>query len=129
MYIRFVVHDIDDRSFKEKGLFTAMGDLEEKNVLYKYQENLQKEISTWFSKNLIAPKVLSSHRCGKDKEKAISWFKQSAKTHIDQMRAYAQILEAHDILVKQIVTKKPGKIVYEDNYQIAAIPFADTFND
>lgn len=125
MYIRFVVHKLDEDAFVEKGLFSAMGDLVYHDVLYKYEDKLRIEIATWFSKNLDVPEAFTSRK--KIKLKAISWFKESAKIHIDQMRAYAQILEAHDVLVKQIMTKKPGKIVYEDDFQIAAIPFSDTF--
>ncbi len=58
---------------------------------------------------------------------SISWFKHSATDHIDKMRQYAQILEAHDIYVNQMTTDRPGNIVYEDQFQIAAIPFNDTF--
>lgn len=43
------------------------------------------------------------------------------------MREYAEILKSHGLEVKQLVTDNPGKIVYDDKYQIAAIPFKDTF--
>jgi len=61
------------------------------------------------------------------KPQAISWFRSSALKHISKMREYAEILQSHDVQVKQLVTERPGKIVYEDQYQIAAIPFQDTF--
>jgi len=41
------------------------------------------------------------------------------------MRQYGQILEAHDYPIKQLVTDRPGKILYEDKFQIAAVPFGD----
>ena len=66
----------------------------------------------------------SSH----SKPGSISWFKSSAIKYIHKMREYSQILESHDVLVIQITTERPGNIVYEDEHQIAAIPFSDTFN-
>ena len=42
------------------------------------------------------------------------------------MREYQRILEAHGIVVEMLVTQRPGYIVYEGAYQVAAYPFADT---
>ncbi len=36
------------------------------------------------------------------------------------------ILEGHGIHTEMIATSRPGYIVYEDSYQIAAEPYADT---
>jgi hypothetical protein len=36
------------------------------------------------------------------------------------------ILEAHGVVVERIRTQRPGYIVYEDEHQVAAYPFADT---
>jgi hypothetical protein len=43
------------------------------------------------------------------------------------MREFGQILEAHNIYVTELKTERPGKVLYEDKYQIAAVPFQDTF--
>jgi hypothetical protein len=60
------------------------------------------------------------------KDQALSWFKDTATEHISQMRAFAAILELHDIQVEIIKTDRPGYIFYEDDFQVAAYPFADT---
>jgi len=57
----------------------------------------------------------------------LACFINPAKEHIEKMRQYGQILEAHDYPIKQLVTDRPGKILYEDKFQIAAVPFGDTF--
>ncbi|MBT5185289.1 MAG: hypothetical protein HOH19_08005 [Kordiimonadaceae bacterium] len=126
-YLRFVIYAIDENSLVEQGIFAAMGMLEENNVLYPYEEKLQKELSKWFGKNLVVPGVIRN-KYGSVTPKAISWFKDSAQKHISKMRSYAQILENHEYRVKQIKTDRPGKIIYEDDHQISAIPFKDTFN-
>ena len=127
MYVRFVVSQKDQKSGREKGLFAAMGELHENGVLFDYEEELEKEIYQWFKKNLLVPRVQSSESNHYSKPGAISWFKHTAQEHIEKMRAYSQILEAHDVPVAQLTTTRPGEVLYEDEYQIAAIPFRDTF--
>ncbi|ROR97870.1 hypothetical protein EDC56_3537 [Sinobacterium caligoides] len=101
--------------------------LHEKNALYEWEAELQKEIYQWFKDNLKVPKVQSSESGKLAKVRAISWFKSTAIEHIDRMRQYGQILEAHDFKILQLITERPGKVLYEDDHQIAAIPFGDTF--
>jgi len=108
------------------GLFTAMGNLSRKKVLFEYEIELYEATLKWFEKNLLVPKVLAGGSYHK-RPGAISWFKDSAAEHIDRMRQMAQILESHGVAVTQSATTRPGKVEYEDAYQIAAEPFRDTF--
>ena len=127
MYLRFVVPEKDEESGREMGIFVAGGILNDGGELYDYEIKLRKKILTWFSNNLKVPDVQASESNYYSNPNAISWFKSSAAVHISKMREYVEILESHDIQVKQLVTERPGKIVYEDEYQVAAIPFKDTF--
>ena len=127
MYLRFEIDEKDDISGREKGIFMAMDILQENDSLYSYERELEDELYSWFKKNLKVPKVQSSGSGYHARPKSISWFKSSATKHIEKMREYAQILESHGLTVKQVTTDRPGNIVYEDEHQIAAIPFNDTF--
>jgi hypothetical protein len=42
------------------------------------------------------------------------------------MREMAFLLEHHDVPVRMIKTARPGYVVYEDEFQIVAVPFADS---
>ena len=126
MYLRLSVHEKDNISGVGRGLFTAMGILNDENVLLDHEAELYAETLRWFAKNLLVPKVLSGSN-HHNRPGAISWFKDTATEHIRRMRQLAQILEAHGISVTQHATTRPGSIEYEDEYQIAAIPFRDTF--
>lgn len=128
MYVRLVVYQKDENSGREMGLFMAMGELRENAILYEWEVALQEELYGWFKRNLKVPTVLSSTSNHYNRPAAISWFKGSATDHIDKMRQYAQILEAHDVRVVQLTTERPGKVVYEDEHQIAAVPYKDTFS-
>lgn len=127
MYIRFVVPAKDEDSGREMGLFTAGGILAEEGQLYDYQLEQREQLLAWFSNNLAVPHVQAAKSNYYARPQAISWFKASATEHIARMREYAEILKSHDLEVSQLTTERPGKIVYEDAYQIAAIPFKDTF--
>jgi hypothetical protein len=108
------------------GIFTAMGRLRNKDMLHAHEFELYESILKWFAKNLTVPMVLAGGN-HLNRPRAVSWFKDSATEHIDKMRQLTQILESHDIAVTQSATTRPGKIEYEDQYQIAAVPFRDTF--
>ena len=125
-FIRFVIERLDENSGKKMGLFAALNELQESELL-PYEEEALNNLKKWFKKNLVAPHVLASESNYYNEPMAISWFKSTSKIHIEKMREYTQILESHGFYVTQLVTKLPGKILYEDEYQIAAIPFNNTF--
>jgi hypothetical protein len=126
MYLRLSVREKDNISGVGRGLFTAMGVLNKKHVLLDYESELYEKTLKWFAKNLPVPKVLSGSNYH-NRPAAISWFKDTATEHIYRFRQLSQILEAHEIPVIQYTTTRPGNIEYEDEHQIAAIPFRDTF--
>ena len=127
VYIRLVIEKNDEDSGRKMGLFMAMQELRESNELYDYEEELVKKLHHWFDMYLEAPPIQASESNYYNTPMAISWFKSSATKHISKMREFGQILDTHSIYVTELRTERPGKILYEDNYQIAAIPFQDTF--
>ena len=56
----------------------------------------------------------------------LSWFKDTAHEAIAHVRTVASILEANGYAVSMITTARPGYVVYEDDHQIVAEPFAET---
>jgi hypothetical protein len=126
MYIRFVVDKLDCDSGKRQGLFQTIDELFEKNLLHKYEEDIVKEIRKWFSNHLEKPDSFTRSSTPHAINKAISWFKPTAKEHIDKMRQLTAIIEGHGIHVHVIRTDRPGYVVYEDEYQITAEPYSET---
>jgi hypothetical protein len=55
---------------------------------------------------------------------AISCFKDSAHEHVSRFRESLTLLEHQGIFVRTRKTDRVGCIVYEDEYQIVAEPFA-----
>lgn len=126
MFIRFVVPSRHEDSHCLTGIFFAACGLCDGRRLSEDEQERCDEILCWFNRNLPIPGQFSRSKkrdaCGK----AVCWFKDSAALFIRRMRELAVMLEQHNICVEMLRTVKPGYIVYEDPYQIVAIPFRTT---
>lgn len=125
-YIRFVVNKLDRNSGKRLGLFQAVFALIDANVLLEHDLLELNDLRQWFSKNLDAPDRFSHNRNSRAAPLAISWFKSTAAEHISRMRAMCRILNEYGVATEVIMSARPGYIVFEDDHQVAAIPYADT---
>ena len=59
------------------------------------------------------------------KNRALSWFRDTAVQHLRHARELVGILEGHGVYVRTLKAKRVGYVVYEDECQIVAEPFAD----
>jgi len=125
MFLRFVVPEIDDNSEWQIGVFQAIYKLPESGALSEHEMEQDDLIGEWFDKNLRKPNRLTAAKPPfyRKKNRAISWFKDSAREHISQVRSLVAILRAHGISVQTLKTDRVGYVVYEDEYQIVAEPF------
>jgi hypothetical protein len=126
MYLRFVVAEIHHASGKQLGVFHAVRYLREDGELFPHEEDQHDLVKKWFSKNLDTPTRFTASKppLGRKQSKAISWFKETAKEHIARIRILVAILENHGVSVQMLKTDRVGYVVYEDEYQIVAEPFA-----
>lgn len=88
-----------------------------------------RELSGWFDRNLEKPARLSKGTSKLNANISLSWFKDSAKHHIRRMQEFIEIAERYDIVVERIFSKNPGYIVFEDEYQVSAVPFRTNRNN
>lgn len=126
MYVRFVVHQRNESSHRREGLFGAAADLRDGRVLSDAELAELEEVRHWFNVHLKRPSRFSRSRRSGAHSEAICWFKDSARQHIRRMRQMADILERQGIATMMLTAGRPGYIVYEDSYQVAAVPFRDT---
>jgi hypothetical protein len=127
-FIRFAIGKLDEDSRREQGVFHALGDLRDGGHLHWYEIELAAELRDWFNQHLERPARFSTSKgytCGAQ-NRAISWFRDSAKRHIAKIREMVAILENHDVKVEMLKTEKPNYIVYEDEFQVVAEPFSDS---
>ncbi len=124
MYLRFVVADIDDDSGRELGVFHAVGNLRDHEMLYAHEEEQHDSILRWFNEHLEEPTRFTASQPPfyRKQSKAISWFKDTAHEHLARVRELVAILEHHGVSVRMLKANRAGYIVYEDEFQIVAQP-------
>ena len=119
MYVRFVVHQRFDRSKRDAGVFVAAGDLLENGEISADERERVEELLEWFRLHLPVP-----HASQRD-ERAIYWYKPSAAHHIGKTWDLARILTDHGYDVEKVTTAFAGLAVYQDDFQVGAIPHVD----
>jgi hypothetical protein len=77
----------------------------------------------WFGEHLPAPDHL--RRSQRD---AIFWFKCGSGEPLRRARLLASWLRSRGFDVETVQTTDPGEIFYEDRWQVAARPRADTYS-
>lgn len=126
MYLRFVVNAVVEDSNRLQGVFGACYKLSDDGKFTYAEAEQFAALTKWFGKNLKTPDKFVRSKNPNAKEKALSWFKDSAKEHISKMREMAELLKNHGISVRMIRENRIGYVVYEDEFQIVAMPFDDT---
>jgi hypothetical protein len=126
MFIRFVVATLDANSGRRQGLFQAAHVLQESGNVGGEDWNQLEELYAWFNLNLEKPSRLSISRRAHGRRRRSAGSKGTAARHIGKMRDFQRLLEAYGTAVKVIKTRRPGYVVYEDEFQVAAYPFSDT---
>lgn len=125
LYLRFSISQRHSVSGQPLGLFNAAWRLKESGALSDHEVVWWWELAKWFGEHLAEPKAARRSRRPHAPDRAIFWFRASAHEHIRRMREVATLLEEHGVPVDVHQTEQPGYIVYEDEFQVAAEPFAD----
>lgn len=123
MFLRFVVRSQHQQSHCRTGIFYAACGLYDSGRLSFDEQQQCDEIFCWFTHHLPFPSRFSRSRRRDACRKAVCWFKDSAVRYICKVRELARMLEQHSVSVEMLRTVRPGYIVYEDPYQIVAVPF------
>ncbi|HEX6961238.1 MAG TPA: hypothetical protein VF175_05180 [Lacipirellula sp.] len=126
MFVRFVIPARDDDSGRRQGLFQKAYALRRSNELSAHLQEQLDGALTWLDEHLKAPDRFTRGKRKNEPGLAIGWFKASAHDHIAHMRTVCRVLNECDIATEMLTTDRPGYIVFEDAYQVAAAPFSDT---
>jgi hypothetical protein len=122
MYLRFVVTQIDEYSNRPRGLLVTANELVDSGKLSPEEEAQLEDILDWFDENLPSPDI---DKFQKRWYRAIFWFKSEADDCISRIWEMAYLLEYHGYLIEMQKCRKLGRIIYEDKFQVAAIPSKD----
>ncbi len=118
--------EVDEDSEQELGIFMALERLLRDGAIEEQERGHCEEIRQWFRENLKEPpwRTLSGGPDTQDRA-PIFWFKESAREHITHAEAIAAILRRHGVSVEKRREDCAGRIVYQDAYQIAAVPLGN----
>lgn len=118
MYLRFALPKKCVRSPSCEGVFTVCYALLEEDQFAPYEQEQVRRLLDWFERCLPAPECLENL----EYTRALCWFKSSAHGHLEAMWELVAVLDARDVPIDILKTRRPGTIVYQDHWQIAAVP-------
>ena len=127
MFIRFIVKYFNRQTKREEtGIFRAADYVRDfSSIAAAEKENLQKLIE-WFDENLPVPEFYDDPTKRSEEQHTYFWFKTSATEFLDRMNALTGILEENGIKAEKLTAEEtPGKLVFEDECQIAVTPLGD----
>lgn len=118
MYIRFVVGTESDHHKQLRGMFFCSYRLKTQGRLESFEEELLDDTFRWFNQHLPCPPFKENLEKKIWSSFAVSYYKDTAKEFIEKMRILAHLLNEHGEPVRVIRSSNPGKVLYEDDYQI-----------
>ena len=110
------------------GIFQSAPRLLRSGALSTRDRARLRSLLDWFGENLEEPDTFvrtTSKGAYRRDPVAICWFKDTATECIRRAWSIARVLEANGVVVEFVTTKRPGYVTYEDEHQVAAIPYAD----
>ncbi len=114
MYLRFVVGHDREHHRSLTGIITEARLLRDRGGLDRYTVERLEEAYEWLNSKLPCPPFSSS---GWSRE-AVTWFKDGAAEPIRKLWEITAMLKEHGVPVRLLRSKNPGKILYEDPFQV-----------
>jgi hypothetical protein len=87
---------------------------------FHYESDRLEVTYDWFNEHLPCPPFQSNLRSGEWTQDAVAWYRAEATEPIRRMWEIVAILREHGVAVWTVTSERPGKIVYEDDYQVLA---------
>ena len=115
-YERIQGKELARNTMQGKGIFSMCWQLIQNDTMYEEDKELFKEIDGWFAEHLPWPP-----QC-KNQEPVVCWFKtENSNEMMKMIRPAMWLLERYNHPYYVVYTNFPGEIVYEDQYQVAAV--------
>ena len=119
-YFRVHTSDIAYLTQKPRGIFTTVGKLVDAKTLTEEETAEYWKQRAYFEKVLPVPPFYEQG----NPDHAVTWFKDTEQGNNiwNQLTFYRQMCKKYGIkLFKSECTELPGKVIYEDDFQIAVI--------
>ncbi len=102
---------------KPCGIFAVMHGLVNRKALNEEEEKTFIRIRTWFEENLDQPDFYENGNT----VQGITWFKPDSVQMIEKLKPLMVIMDRHGVEYEIREESNPGKIIYEDVFQIGTI--------
>jgi len=112
-----------------QGFFQAAGELVDDPLSDRYSVDQVDALRLWFCDNLEVPTRFTRRKFAWHYEKdsrGLSWFKPTATRHIAKAFELKSVLDEYGYAIDVLKENRIGYILYEDEYQVVAEPFAET---
>jgi hypothetical protein len=121
-YCRFVSTAFDCKSYSLRGFFSVAAEVIDTNLVPKYLiDSIRVELA-WFNENMEEPECYKI--TNRDNiSKAVCWFKSTSHRHIKHAWNLKVLLSEANVLMDFITTKDPGAVIWQDDYQVVALPW------
>lgn len=117
-FIRFVVGADAEHHRELTGVIAEARFLRDANELTSEEDRRLEETYDWLNDNLPQPPYSSSNWGD-----VAAWFKDTAHESIRRMWDLAAILREHDVPVRMLTSDNPGRVVYEDDFQVVVAEY------
>jgi len=117
-------------SYRQKhrlGLFQALDEARSSELAPNWALTEIGSTYGWFKANLAVPTQYRAGGATSLGQRGLSWFKPAGTEHIARMHGLSSALEASGVNVEMLTTRAPGSIIYQDEFQIVAIPIKRRF--
>lgn len=115
-FVRFASLEIHADSRRRTGIFQACGRVQAGHMPPTLSDEMD-AVCGWFNENLIVPIIAE--------ERAIFLFKSSARECMRQAWHLIDCLRRSGAIIEMQTVENPGRILYEDELQVAVLPWAD----
>jgi hypothetical protein len=114
VFLRLAAHELHPASTYPAGIFAAAGWLRDSARCTIEDRARLRRWLRWFNRNLTVPRDIPPA--------AIFWFRADGRCCLHRLWGIVRTLRRYGSPVRFVTTVRPGRVVYSDNVQIAAIP-------
>jgi hypothetical protein len=128
-FLRFATAGRHPESGVADGVFRQAYRFRESTLVSQADRDRLSDLLGWFEAHLITPKRFNASKSKgyyRRRTKGISWLRDGAQEHVAKMYELKVLLESNGCPVTVIREDRIGYVVYEDEFQAVAEPFADT---